>query len=63
MPEDYWPPPCFEYVDLWQYSDKEIHDYIMTLCDFMNNRTKHIKDLQSNPEVVKQEMSVEDIPF
>lgn len=58
---DYWPPPCFEYVDLWQYSDNEIHDYIKILCEFMNNREEQIGELKQCPS--KTEITIEDIPF
>lgn len=59
--DNYWPPPVFEYVDLWQYSDQEIHDYIKVLCDFMNERNQQVKE--SVNEDVPKEISVDDIPF
>ena len=58
--EQYWPPPCFEYVDLWQYSDQEIHEYIKVLCKFMNDRDTEKQKLKTQPD---KSFSVEDIPF
>jgi len=58
---DYWPPPTFEYVDLWQYSDNEIHNYIKVLCEFMNNRKEQIQELKENPKT-DQEL-IDEIPF
>lgn len=54
-----WPPPRFEYVDLWQYSDNEIHDYIKILCEFMNMRqNKKIIISADTPS-----FTMDDIPF
>ncbi len=58
--DNYWPPPTFEYVDLWQYSNEEIHDYIKILCEFMNNRIKIVEENKSCP---KTDITIDDIPF
>lgn len=56
------PPPCFEYVDLWQYSDDEIIEYIHELTEYILNKKKWKEKLNQLPEKASFNC-FDDIPF
>lgn len=66
MYNDNYRPPCFEYVDLWQYSDDEIIKYIHLLTEYIIDRKQQKEareEYEKNNPKKEVEMTMEDIPF